>query len=139
MAKVPITVMGYRCERCSHEWVPRDFDAEPRVCPKCKSPYWNTARKGTMTYDDFSAKIIEVLKSARNSLTWTEIRTAAQLPQKFPNNQWVHRMERDAGLHRQRDAHGVIHWQLSNASDTATAKVAEPIRPRASRKQGTVE
>ena len=45
MAKVPITVMGFRCERCGHEWVPRDFDSEPRVCPKCKSPYWDTPRQ----------------------------------------------------------------------------------------------
>ncbi len=34
-----------RCERCGHEWVPRQKDEEPRVCPKCKSPYWDTARK----------------------------------------------------------------------------------------------
>jgi hypothetical protein len=49
MPKVPITVMGYRCERCAHEWIPRDPgndpDKEPAVCPKCKSPYWNRARK----------------------------------------------------------------------------------------------
>ena len=45
MPKVPITVMGYRCERCGHEWVPRGGgDDEPRVCAKCKSPYWNTPR-----------------------------------------------------------------------------------------------
>lgn len=45
MAKVAITMMGYRCERCGHEWVPRDGDQEPRVCPKCKSPYWNVPRQ----------------------------------------------------------------------------------------------
>ncbi len=47
MAKVQITVLGYRCERCAHEWVPREKDSagEPRVCPKCKSPYWNVPRK----------------------------------------------------------------------------------------------
>lgn len=28
-----------------HEWVPRDTENEPRVCPKCKSPYWNRPRK----------------------------------------------------------------------------------------------
>jgi hypothetical protein len=44
VGKVPITVMGYRCERCGHGWAPR-VDAEPRVCPKCKSPYWNRARR----------------------------------------------------------------------------------------------
>jgi predicted Zn-ribbon and HTH transcriptional regulator len=45
MAKVKLTVWGYRCERCEHEWVPRDTENEPRVCPKCKSPYWNRPRK----------------------------------------------------------------------------------------------
>jgi DNA-directed RNA polymerase subunit RPC12/RpoP len=45
MVKIPITVMGYRCERCSHEWVPKDPEKEPSVCPKCKSPYWNRPRK----------------------------------------------------------------------------------------------
>jgi predicted Zn-ribbon and HTH transcriptional regulator len=44
MGKVKLTVGGYRCERCQHEWVPRE-DVEPRVCPKCKSPYWNRPRK----------------------------------------------------------------------------------------------
>jgi predicted Zn-ribbon and HTH transcriptional regulator len=45
MAKVRLVVWGYRCERCGHEWVPRDKDQEPRVCPKCKSPYWARPRK----------------------------------------------------------------------------------------------
>lgn len=41
-----ITKTAYRCERCGHEWVPRDATvAEPRVCPKCKSPYWNMKRR----------------------------------------------------------------------------------------------
>ena len=43
MAK--ITVLGYRCERCLHEWVPRrSSTTEPRTCPKCKSPYWDRPR-----------------------------------------------------------------------------------------------
>ncbi len=45
MDKVAITLMGYRCLRCRHEWVPRNNTNEPRVCPKCKSPYWNVPRK----------------------------------------------------------------------------------------------
>ena len=44
MVKVQLQVWGFRCERCGHEWVPRR-DEEPRVCPKCKSPYWNRPRK----------------------------------------------------------------------------------------------
>lgn len=41
----PSQPWGYRCERCEHEWLPRDKDKEPRVCPKCKSPYWDTPRR----------------------------------------------------------------------------------------------
>ena len=41
MAK--ITLQGYKCERCGHEWLPTS-DVEPKVCPKCKSPYWNRPR-----------------------------------------------------------------------------------------------
>lgn len=44
MPKVKITLEGYRCERCKYEWVPR-MEKEPRVCPKCKSPYWNIPKK----------------------------------------------------------------------------------------------
>lgn len=48
MAKVRLEVWGYRCERCGHEWVPRRENEEPRVCPKCKSPYWNRPRKAKL-------------------------------------------------------------------------------------------
>lgn len=40
-----ITLRGYICERCKHKWVPRNLKEKPAVCPKCKSPYWNTPRK----------------------------------------------------------------------------------------------
>jgi hypothetical protein len=42
--KVPL--MGFRCHRCGHEWLPRQ-DRPPKVCPngKCKSPYWWTPRR----------------------------------------------------------------------------------------------
>lgn len=44
MAKIQL--WGWKCERCEHVWVPRDgAKEEPRVCPKCKSPYWNKPRK----------------------------------------------------------------------------------------------
>ena len=48
MAK--ITVQGYRCERCLHEWVPRRSSiTQPRTCPKCEGPYWDKPRKVVRT------------------------------------------------------------------------------------------
>lgn len=44
MGKIKITIEGFKCERCGHEWIPRDKE-HPRVCPKCKSPYWDIPRK----------------------------------------------------------------------------------------------
>ena len=76
MGRVPITVMGYHCERCTHEWIPKSQKKEPNVCPKCKSPYWDKPRrKAMMTYEDFKDKIESTLKKAGTLLTWTEIRT----------------------------------------------------------------
>jgi len=65
-----------------------------------------------LTYEEFKSRIETVLKETGKELTWTEIRTVAKLPQKFPNNQWVHRLEQDIGLERKKDAHGIIHWKL---------------------------
>ena len=51
------------CDRCGHEWVPRDSpESEPRVCPKCKSPYWNKPRKiaSATSYEDFRDKIVAI-------------------------------------------------------------------------------
>lgn len=113
---VPITVMGYRCERCSNEWIPKDPENEPAVCPKCKSPNWNRPRQSKasmmVTYETFRDKIRETL-TGKGPLTWTEIRTAARLPQKFPNNKWVHQLEKDISLKRNKDAHGIITWELN--------------------------
>jgi hypothetical protein len=39
VAKVKLD--GYRCERCGHEWVPRDKAQDPKVCPRCKSREWD--------------------------------------------------------------------------------------------------
>jgi DNA-directed RNA polymerase subunit RPC12/RpoP len=120
MTRVPITIMGYRCERCTHEWAPKSFDKEPKVCPKCKSPYWNTPRsKAMMTYEAFRDAIRKVLLSNGGDLTWTEIRTSAKLPQAFPNNQWVHKMETDIGLKREKDSHGIIRWRLKEGESVA--------------------
>ena len=40
-----INLIGNKCYRCGHEWLPYDKNSQPRVCPKCKSPYWDRPRK----------------------------------------------------------------------------------------------
>ena len=40
-----VRIWGYRCTRCGHEWLPREKGREPRVCPKCKSPYWDRPKQ----------------------------------------------------------------------------------------------
>jgi len=50
MAK-KVKLWGYRCQRCSHEWLPRGT-SEPKVCPTCKSPYWDRPRKQPTDQDN---------------------------------------------------------------------------------------
>ena len=145
MARVPITVMGFRCDRCGHEWIPRgSTDDEPRVCPYCHSALWNQPeKKARMSYADFRDKIAASLRQAGKPLTWTEVRTTASLPQAFPNNQWVHRMETDIGLIRRRESDGIIHWLLKDSTldlgAPTTSQAANEASPRSRAKQGVVE
>jgi predicted Zn-ribbon and HTH transcriptional regulator len=36
-----VYIKGHRCYRCGHEWKPNNMKQLPKVCPKCKSPYWD--------------------------------------------------------------------------------------------------
>ena len=46
-----VQIMGYRCERCGHQWRPRGGDPDdqthpdPKVCPNCKSAWWDVPKK----------------------------------------------------------------------------------------------
>jgi len=64
-----------------------------------------------LSYEDFRDKVSQTLRSG--SLTWTEIRTKAKLPEKLPNNKWVHRLEQDIRLRREKDTHGIIKWKIA--------------------------
>lgn len=44
VGKVDIVTPGWKCDRCGHQWIPRNAET-PMVCPKCKSAYWNTPRR----------------------------------------------------------------------------------------------
>ena len=38
-----IKIEKLNCKRCGHTWTPRK--EEVRICPKCKSPYWDIKKK----------------------------------------------------------------------------------------------
>lgn len=50
-----IKLNGFYCERCNHKWVPRN-GKRPIVCPKCKSPYWDTPRKKALKVEKENTK-----------------------------------------------------------------------------------
>jgi len=39
--RVPVVYLT--CKRCGHRWIPRK--EEVRICPKCKSPYWDLEKE----------------------------------------------------------------------------------------------
>lgn len=51
------------CERCKHTWTPRIYrgkEEEPRVCPKCHSPYWKEKRRLKYDWERTHKKVIKV-------------------------------------------------------------------------------
>lgn len=50
---------AHTCKRCFHKWLSRSEEM-PRVCPKCKSVYWNAPRK--LNYDWYAkhGKVVKV-------------------------------------------------------------------------------
>ena len=60
MGKINIT--GYKCERCGHTWAPRSkLNQNPKVCPKCKSPYWDLPRR--IIDDPVTDRLIESISA----------------------------------------------------------------------------
>jgi len=43
ISKMKINIIKLKCKRCEHVWVPTQ--EEIRICPKCKSPYWDRERR----------------------------------------------------------------------------------------------
>ncbi len=44
-----VKIPTLKCKRCNHEWHPHK--SEIRLCPKCKSAYWDTAKKSIKPHD----------------------------------------------------------------------------------------
>jgi hypothetical protein len=38
----------HECKRCGKTWYPRTPEL-PKICPTCKTPYWNTPRTKAVT------------------------------------------------------------------------------------------
>ncbi len=45
VAGANVLILGHKCFRCGHKWVPREERYEPEICPSCKSPYWKSPKK----------------------------------------------------------------------------------------------
>jgi hypothetical protein len=65
MAKSKISTEGFTCERCNHDWVPRSLDKPPKICPRCRSSYWNKSRKDQEAKGS-SSKLNESKQSQQN-------------------------------------------------------------------------
>lgn len=56
MTWVNVAITVLQCLRCNHRWTPRpnakrktkgkENQINIRICPKCKSPYWDVRRGG---------------------------------------------------------------------------------------------
>ena len=55
------TMKAYLCERCGYRWAPRKtvvtdkVENQPKMCPACKSPFWNKERKLKLAPEDQAA------------------------------------------------------------------------------------
>lgn len=45
IAGANVLITGNRCYRCGYEWRSKNMDVGSRICPICKSPYWNRPRR----------------------------------------------------------------------------------------------
>ena len=50
--KIKFKIEGYKCNQCNHIWRDRPLarkdkgkSGNPKLCPKCKSPYWDERLK----------------------------------------------------------------------------------------------
>ncbi|MEE8167734.1 MAG: hypothetical protein V3T58_02535 [Candidatus Hydrothermarchaeales archaeon] len=69
-------------------------------------------RKKKIFYEKFMERIRGALEETPEGLTWMEIRSTKNLPQKLPNNIWVRRLESDIGLRRKKQGYRTV-WMMS--------------------------
>lgn len=82
---------------------------ELQTTPKEKKP-------SKMPYEEFRERILAILKTKPEGLSWTEIRSILALSQKVPNNLWVRMMEKDVNLIRNLDHKtGKTLWRIGSS------------------------
>ena len=59
MSEYHTMLEGCRCGRCGHEWLPKE-EREPERCPRCKSAYWNKAKKLHYDWHKTHKKLVKV-------------------------------------------------------------------------------
>jgi len=42
--QIEIRQYALKCQRCGYVWIPRKAINEVRICPRCKSAYWDTPK-----------------------------------------------------------------------------------------------
>ncbi len=58
--KIKMVINTFECLRCGHKWISRvdlkqlevGLKDKPRICPKCKSAYWDLEKKNGVKKDD---------------------------------------------------------------------------------------
>ena len=65
-------IYRYKCLRCKHVWASQQ--ERPRVCPKCKTPYWDTLTKA----EELNIKPIDIFK-----INWDKIHK-----ERIQKNKW---------------------------------------------------
>jgi predicted Zn-ribbon and HTH transcriptional regulator len=40
-----MTILVLKCKRCGHDWPTKQAADRVKVCPKCKTPYWDRKPK----------------------------------------------------------------------------------------------
>ena len=92
-----ISLTGYQCHRCYHQWRPRARVA-PKRCPKCKSPYWDRPRRQEVPHSkkevdhgfslDGEAPLVAQEAAARLHGRWKKLPDEDSIVDQFLADRW---------------------------------------------------
>ena|ERR1044072_1268847 len=124
MARVSITVIGFKCERCGHEWVPRSEGDAPRVCPNCNSAWWDTP-PSPLTTEKQIARVVEAILRERPDHKATVADLIKEIPKRIklspedleqsptrPNEPVWHQRVRNIRSHKSSQGNAIYEGRL---------------------------